>query len=142
VIDVKERVQGLKIPLIHGLSLKEFVHMMSLFDYVISVDTGCFHLAAALGIPTLGIFGWTDGKILSKYHPKVKILQRHRDDDCTSHDWASSCPCWNWPTCPHKMRGKPTVPLKCMEDFDAKEIDQAFSELVAEYPAEEKSTDI
>ncbi len=141
VLDVTERVQGLKIPHIYGLELKEFIHTLSLFDYVVSVDTGPFHIAASLGIPTLGIFGWTDGKILSSYHPKVKILQRHRDD-CESHPWASTCPCWNWPVCAHKVRGKSTIPLRCMESLNANEIDQAFCELVKKYPADKNPDNI
>jgi len=138
VIDSAERVANLNIPLISDLSMREFVHMLSIFDYVISVDTGPFHVAAALKIPTVGIFGWTDGKILSSYHPKVEIVQRHRDNR-EDHPWAASCPCWNWPVCVHKVRGKPTIPLKCMESLNAEEIYQAFTELVSKYPTKEKA---
>jgi ADP-heptose:LPS heptosyltransferase len=40
-----------------GLSLGELVALLSRADLVVSNDSGPMHLAAALGVPTLGLFG-------------------------------------------------------------------------------------
>jgi len=38
-------------------------------DLVIAADSGIFHLAGALGVPTLGLFGLTSGEIMCRPYP-------------------------------------------------------------------------
>jgi ADP-heptose:LPS heptosyltransferase len=38
-------------------------------ELVISVDTGIFHLAGALSVPTLGLFGPTSGEVMCRPYP-------------------------------------------------------------------------
>jgi len=38
-------------------------------DMMISVDTGPLHLAGALGVPTLGLFGCTSGEVICRPYP-------------------------------------------------------------------------
>ena len=54
------------------LSLEETASVLAMCAAVVSNDSGLMHLAAALGRPTLGIFGPTDP---GRYHP----LGRHAD---------------------------------------------------------------
>jgi ADP-heptose:LPS heptosyltransferase len=118
---------------INDLTLKELPYLFTQLDYILSVDTGAFHLAAALGIPTLGIFTWTDSKILSMYHPKVLLLQRHRDDNPGYEE----CPCWSWAGCKYQETGVPTIPLKCMKTISAQEIFLKLKELMERFPIED-----
>lgn len=128
IIDNAKSISNLDVPFIHDINLNEFVHMTYLFDYIISVDTGAFHLASAHNIPTVGIFAWTDSKILSKYHKKVELVQKHRDNP----NGLSHCPCWNWTTC--ECRKTSRIPLKCMELINSNEIYEAFKKLKERFP--------
>lgn len=130
IIDNCKSISNLTVPFLYNLNLKEFIYTTSLFDYIISVDTGAFHLSSALEIPTVGIFTWTDSKILSKYHKKVELVQKHRDDQ----NGLSHCPCWNWVCC--ECKEKPQFPLKCMKLITANEIYQKFQLLQNRYPKE------
>ena len=125
IIHNRKNIKETRVPFIKDLNIKQFVHMISFFDYIISVDTGSFHLAAALSIPTVGIFAWTDGKILGKYHEKFEIVQKHRD-----FGGPKVCPCWSWPTCVLKNKKNVTIPLKCIKAISADDICTKFKELV------------
>ena len=61
---------------------------MNAVNYVISVDTGTFHLAGGLHKPMTGIFTWTDGKIRGNCYDFI-LVQNHRDDG-----WECG-PCWS-----------------------------------------------
>lgn len=111
---------------INDLNLKEFIYTMKCFDYVVSVDTGSFHLSCAYNIPTVGIFTWTDGYILSKYAKKVKIIQKHRDNE----NGFKCCPCWNWVNCSKKSGNKNLIPLPCMKEISPVEIKNGLLELI------------
>lgn len=55
-------------------SLRELFSMISACDVVVSPDTAHVHIAAALGVPTYGIFGPTDGLIrLSDYDSPFEL---------------------------------------------------------------------
>ncbi len=43
-------------------------------DLMISVDTGLFHLAGAVGTPTVGLFGSTSGEIMCRPYPTHEFL--------------------------------------------------------------------
>ena len=45
---------------LHGLNLNEYAAVLARAAGVIANDSGPMHLAAAVGAPTLGIFGCTD----------------------------------------------------------------------------------
>lgn len=88
-------------------------------DYVVSVDTGTFHLAGALKKPLVGIFSFTDGKIYGKYYDFV-LVQKHRDDG----NWDCG-PCFLCALCPKsKELQKP-----CITELQSKEIIQGFQKL-------------
>jgi heptosyltransferase-1 len=46
------------------LSLEEIAHLLLNAKAVVSVDTGLGHLAAALGVPTISLYGSTDPKLI------------------------------------------------------------------------------
>jgi len=53
----------LQIPQFNTKKIEEWMGLVSAADYVISVDTGTFHLAAGLKKPLLGLFTKTEGSI-------------------------------------------------------------------------------
>jgi ADP-heptose:LPS heptosyltransferase len=67
------------------LSLTELASFLSQASVMIGNDSGPFHLAAALGIPGVVIFGPTDADIWRPLGDKIRLLQ-HRNlcsPDCT-----------------------------------------------------------
>ena len=52
---------------------------MDHLDVLLSCDTGAVHIAGALGIPTLALFGMTDGNVRTSYYPSVQYIQGQRE---------------------------------------------------------------
>ncbi len=55
-------------------SLAEFMKVIPGCDLYISNDTGAMHVAAALGVPTLAIFGPTDEQATRPLGPRVQLV--------------------------------------------------------------------
>ena len=47
----------------------------ALMDVVLTPDTGTLHIAGALGKPSVGIFGMTEGCKRTKYNPVLRVIQ-------------------------------------------------------------------
>jgi len=60
-----------------ALGWAELAAAVSLCDVLVSVDTGILHLAGALGVRTLGLFGPTSGEVVSRPYPTHESLQTH-----------------------------------------------------------------
>jgi ADP-heptose:LPS heptosyltransferase len=64
--------------------LTELIAAMSLSDFVLSPDGGCVHIAAALGLPQIALFGKTDANQWGPVNPKSILLHgRGRADRIT-----------------------------------------------------------
>jgi ADP-heptose:LPS heptosyltransferase len=61
---------------IKGLSLKELASVMEGCRLFVGNDSGISHMASALGIPTIAIFGPTDPRIWSPRGEKVWVVQK------------------------------------------------------------------
>jgi ADP-heptose:LPS heptosyltransferase len=59
-----------------GLSLLQLASVMEGCGFFIGNDSGISHIAAALGIPTLVIFGPTDPKVWSPRGKKVFVVRK------------------------------------------------------------------
>jgi len=57
-----------------GLGLLEVMQILACADLYIGNDSGITHLAAALGTPTLAIFGPTDAKLYGPIGPQVTLF--------------------------------------------------------------------
>lgn len=55
--------------------LEEVARRIRGLDVMIAVDSGLLHLAAVLDVPTVGIFGPTNGPITCEFYPAVSIIQ-------------------------------------------------------------------
>jgi lipopolysaccharide heptosyltransferase I len=104
-LDVVARADAAAI-LAPATSLADLVGLLARASLVISGDTGPLHLAAALGTPTVGIFGPTDPWRNGPWAPSDEALSRH--DRCT---------------CSHKRRC--TASRWCLSDLAVTEVAQA-----------------
>lgn len=118
-------IQGFDGPVYSGKDVKQFMSLVGVADYLISVDTSTFHIGGGLGIPMVGIFSWADGKVYGKYYDKWELVQRHRDSG-----WECG-PCYTWGNCqkcPSNQQRKP-----CITEITSNEILEAFDRIIAKY---------
>lgn len=73
-----------------GWRWRTLIHEVASARLVISVDSGPFHIAGALGRPVLGLFGPTDGRIVSSLYPAARYIQGPKAGPC-------DCPCYHYP---------------------------------------------
>ena len=71
-----ERLEGPAPILAKGLSLARLASVMEGCRLFIGNDSGISHMAAALGLPTIAIFGPTDPKIWSPRAERILIIRR------------------------------------------------------------------
>jgi ADP-heptose:LPS heptosyltransferase len=113
-------LQNVQCPVILA-PLEQWLALVDLADYVISVDTATFHAANGLNKPTVAIFSWADGKVYTKFHKNCALVQRHRD---FTPGWTCG-PCYDHPRCPRTEN--PRKP--CITEITVEEILDAFSRL-------------
>lgn len=66
-----------------GLDLKSVAYVISkTCNVFMGPDSGLLHLANALGIPTVWLFGPTDMKTTLEFYPKAIGIQKIREDSC------------------------------------------------------------
>lgn len=75
---------------------------------VVAVDSGLGHLAAALGVPTVGLYGPTNPRLTGLYGPKVLELRSFRP--------CAPCEKSHCKVAPHTVEGPP-----CMVDHAARD---------------------
>ncbi|HYL80047.1 MAG TPA: glycosyltransferase family 9 protein [Candidatus Acidoferrum sp.] len=66
--------------------LNELIAAVSLSDFVLSTDGGLMHIAAALGVPQVVIFGKTDASLWAPVSQKCVLLQRGGRADAIHED--------------------------------------------------------
>ena len=79
--------EELDVPLLKKLPPKNWISIINAADYVVTVDTGTFHIAGGLKKPMTAMFTWTDGKVRGNHYDFI-LMQNHRDDG-----WICG-PCW------------------------------------------------
>ena len=76
--------------IIKDADLVEISQLLKRVDLYIGFDSGVTHLAAALGIPTIAIFGPTD---VERWRPKGPLVDVILAQPCGCPDWASVRQC-------------------------------------------------
>lgn len=98
------------INFIDKTDISEMIALVSIMDFVIAPDSGLLHIAGALGVKTVGIFGNIFPMTRCKYYPTIKAMFPDGALDCV--------PCHDLWHC--DMKGKVGAP--CMRVFSAKDI--------------------
>ena len=93
-------------------TLRGLLGVMSRAAVVVTNDTGPMHLANALRVPVVGVFGPTDPRATAPFHPPAAVLKKE------------GVPCWPcfYRECPYDHR--------CMTAVTAEEAFAAAAELV------------
>jgi len=61
---------------------RELIESVAECDLMIAPDSGCMHVAGALDIPTVALFGPTDGRLTCKYYESVRVIEKRRRRKC------------------------------------------------------------
>lgn len=72
---VNRQVSGNIIDMSGKTSIKQLIALLKKMNLLITNDTGTMHLASAVGIPVIAIFGSTDNRATSPVAGKVKIVK-------------------------------------------------------------------
>ncbi|MHB8482360.1 MAG: lipopolysaccharide heptosyltransferase II [Nitrospiria bacterium] len=117
LLQVQKIVRQMKtLPIIATgkVNLKQLAALLKKCEILITNDSGPMHLAAALNIPVIALFGATDFRRTGPYGDQHLIL--HKDIFCS--------PCLNR-NCLNKNR-----PMECMETITPEEVFEALKKIV------------
>lgn len=87
------------IPFCRGSNYTETMAILSHIDGLISTDTGTLHCAGGYQKPILGIFNYTNGRIIGKYYDNITIVQK---TDAHDKNWTCG-PCNDYSRCPFEI---------------------------------------
>lgn len=73
--EIVRRSSAPTLNLVGRSNLRELAALLHLSERVICHDSGPMHLAAALGKPTVALFGPTDPRRCGPYHPRARVVQ-------------------------------------------------------------------
>ena len=96
-------------------TLRQLAALLDQTDVLVSSDTGPMHLAVALGVPTVALFGPSDARRNGPYAPPGRTRVVSAGVSCS--------PCWLSEGCPYGIR--------CMKEISVDEVLQAVRELMA-----------
>jgi heptosyltransferase-2 len=72
---IRDRMQVPAAVLSGRTSLETLIGVVAESSLVITNDSGPMHIAAALGVPTVAVFGSTDEKVTGPYGPRTRIVK-------------------------------------------------------------------
>jgi heptosyltransferase-2 len=99
-----------------GTTLAELAGLCALARVALCNDSGLAHLTAALGVPTIAVFGSTSSAWTAPLGPAVRIVQRP-------------------PVCSPCFRRECRIGYVCLESVDERRVWNACRELLAERAA-------
>jgi heptosyltransferase-2 len=118
--EISEKMTQRPFAVENALTLKQYIALLSKFDLVVCNDGGPLHMAVALGVRTVSIFGPVDEKVYGPY-PQA---DRHRTIT------AKEIPCrpcysrFKLPECEEEMR--------CLTNIDPEEVAGACLEMLGD----------
>jgi heptosyltransferase-2 len=72
---IRERMKSRTAVLNGKTSLETLIGVLAESSLMITNDSGPMHIAAALGVPTVAVFGSTDEKVTGPYGPRTRIVK-------------------------------------------------------------------
>jgi lipopolysaccharide heptosyltransferase II len=100
-----------------GGSLGQLAGVLSRCRAVVTPDSGPAHMAGALGVPVLAVFGPTSPQRWAPMGPRVKVVRRELACSPCSNHGGASCPVDTY---------------ECLNDLDPGEVWKGLKELLAE----------
>lgn len=116
--DVARKMSGTPVTVENSLTLKQYVALLSRFDLVLCNDGGPLHMAVALGVKTVSIFGPVDEKVYGPY----PVSQEHRVVTALEMPCRPCYGRFKLPECGNDMR--------CLTDIDPEKVAGACLELL------------
>jgi len=107
---------------VDGVGLREAFALAGGCDVLVAPDSSFVHLGAALGVPCVGLFGPTDGRVRTRPYPRSRFLDARRDLRCI--------PCWRNEEIPCALTGMRTS--VCMGEIEVASVERAVRELLRE----------
>jgi len=106
------------LPFIKGFNFLEVMLYVQLSDAIITTDTGILHCAGGYEKNTIGIFNYTNGKVVGKFYKNMILVQKNSDND---KDWKCG-PCNDYNLCKYPVVNHT---LECARQINKKMIDEA-----------------
>jgi ADP-heptose:LPS heptosyltransferase len=107
------------VNLVHKTNLREVMAILALTDVFVGPASGSLHIATALEIPSVGLFGAFDPRIRNKFWTKyITIWHKIECAPCNEH----------WTEC---AKGHPAP---CMKIINPQEVYEAVKKLYSLYP--------
>ena len=113
-----------RVILARGLDLRRSFALASGCDVLVTPDSAFFHLAGALDLSCVGLFGPTDGRVRGQDYPRARILDARRMLPCV--------PCWRNETTSCGLTG--LRPSACLGEIDPADVVRAVLEAAATAP--------
>jgi ADP-heptose:LPS heptosyltransferase len=104
-----------------GLNLRRSFALASGCDVLVTPDSAFFHLAGALDLPCVGLFGPTDGRVRGQDYPRARIVDARRTLPCV--------PCWRNEVIPCGLTG--LRPSACLGEIAPADVVRAVQESAA-----------
>ncbi|HXG01158.1 MAG TPA: glycosyltransferase family 9 protein [Bacteroidota bacterium] len=118
-----EKIFGLdneRVIRIEGYPLRKAFALAGACNAIVAPDSAFVHLAAALDVPCVALYGPVDGKVRTKHYPKCIFLDVRKKLGCL--------PCWRNDRIPCKLTGlRPSV---CLADISLQEILNTLSRVL------------
>lgn len=109
---------------VQQLDLRRSFALASGCDVLVTPDSAFFHLAGALDLPCVGLFGPTDGRVRGQDYPRARILDARRTLACV--------PCWRNETTSCGLTG--LRPSACLGEIAPGDVVRAVLESAAGAP--------
>lgn len=114
-------LEGPNIVLVDRVSMRSAFSLAGACGAIVAPDSSFLHVAAALGVPSLGVFGPTDGRVRAMDYPLARFVDARTTLHCV--------PCWRNEDTPCALTGM--RPSACLNEIDADAVVSLLRSLVS-----------